>query len=461
MTPLNSVSIPCEQYSFKRKIYQRLVHQLYESVADEISRVTRFYDHVIQYERLPNDTGVLFNHIQCPQKTCLRTGESLPDLPSGQDRTGILLNGNFNTSHDIEGLLKDLYPRISRSTRLFAVCYNSYLSPLFALLSFLGLRLGDPPRTFLTKASIAAVAKLGLFEIVRVQSVGSIGFWLGPVGGVLERAFYLVPFLRNLSLIQIIIFRPQIPSKELPTLSILVPARNEKGNLEPLLKRLPKLPAKMETIFIEGNSTDGTWEEINRVVATFQSEHNKLSAFKQTGKGKADAVRVGLSKASLDLVVVLDADMTMPPELLGRFYEAYCRGLGDFINGSRLSYEMEDDSMQFLNRLGNIFFAKALSAIIGERIGDALCGTKLFPRTDLERFGNWNRAFGVYDPFGDFEMLFPAGELAMGIVDVPIRYLARTYGTTNIRRFRDGWELLKMTTAGFIKLKLSRRALLS
>src|ERR1017187_3294056 len=135
--------------------------------------------------------------------------------------------------------------------------------------------------------------------------------------------------------------------------------------------------------------------------------------------------------------------------MLGRFYAAYCEGKGDFINGSRLVYPMEGDAMRFLNRLGNIFFAKALSWIMDTRIGDSLCGTKFVTRADLGRMLAWRRNFGVFDPFGDFELLFPAALLGLGIVDIPVQYLSRTYGSTNISGFRHGLQLLRMTLIGF------------
>jgi glycosyltransferase involved in cell wall biosynthesis len=232
-----------------------------------------------------------------------------------------------------------------------------------------------------------------------------------------------------------------------------LPARNERGNIENSLKRFPELGCETEIVFVEGHSNDGTWEEIQRVAALYGRRY-RIQALQQTGKGKADAVRLGFAHATQPLLVILDADLTMPPEMLARFYEAYCQGYGDFINGSRLVYPMEGEAMRFLNRLGNIFFAKMLSAILDQRIGDSLCGTKLLTRSDYRRMTAWRTDFGDFDPFGDFELLFPAAVLGLGIVDIPVRYLARTYGETNIRRFRHGLLLLKMTWVGLISIKM-------
>ncbi len=178
-----------------------------------------------------------------------------------------------------------------------------------------------------------------------------------------------------------------------------------------------------------------------------------MRAFQQTGQGKSDAVRLGFQRARGDLMTILDADLTMPPELLHRFYDAWCDGRADFVNGSRLTYPMEGEAMRFLNRLGNLFFARAVSAVLDARLGDTLCGTKLLARVDYERMVRWRSDFGDFDPFGDFELLFPAAVLGLGTVDVPIAYRARTYGSTNILRFRHGLMLLKMTLIGLFRVR--------
>jgi glycosyltransferase involved in cell wall biosynthesis len=187
---------------------------------------------------------------------------------------------------------------------------------------------------------------------------------------------------------------------------------------------------------------------------THYKEVFSMRLLQQTGQGKSDAVRLGFAHSTGELVTVLDADLTMPPELLPRFCEAYSAGLADFINGSRLLYPMEEDAMRGLNRIGNVFFAKTLSYVLDTRIADSLCGTKLMARRDYERFCEWRNDFGEFDPFGDFELIFPAAVLCLGIIDVPIRYHARAYGSTNIQRFTDGWQLLKMTLIGFFKIKM-------
>jgi glycosyltransferase involved in cell wall biosynthesis len=275
------------------------------------------------------------------------------------------------------------------------------------------------------------------------------------LGTAINRVMPLVPLARWLSLTSIVVMRPLVASSQ-QGVSCVIPARNERGNIENALKRFPDLGREAEIIFVEGHSTDGTWEEILRVSTVYRDQF-RILAVQQQGKGKADAVRLGFSHAREDLLVILDADLTMPPEMLSRFSFAYDQGHGDFINGSRLVYPMEGAAMRFLNRMGNVFFAKLLSAVLDVRLGDSLCGTKLLTRHDYERMVAWRQDFGEFDPFGDFELLFPAAELGLEIVDVPVRYLARTYGETNIQRFRHGLQLLKMTWVGLVRIKMGIR----
>src|SRR5262249_34811159 len=201
-------------------------------------------------------------------------------------------------------------------------------------------------------------------------------------------------------------------------------------------------------------SSDGTWPAIQRMVADSVGGNIRVCAYRQTGRGKQDAVRLGIEKATNDLVMILDADLTVPPQMLARFYAAYRDGFADFINGQRLMYPMEKDAMRFLNLLGNIFFAKLVSWLTEVSIGDSLCGTKLLRRADYALIEAWRRNVGIADPFGDFELLFFASTLRLGIVDVPIRYKARSYGATNIRRFTDGLLLMRYCLRAFGRFKL-------
>jgi hypothetical protein len=422
-------------------------------LAREISGMTRYYDRLIQLMPRGNDSGLLFSLVQSPSKSIAATVDDFPDLThEAEQRTAILINGTLNHHFDIQGLLQDLKRKLSRTSRLVLVLYNPYLRWLYYLANRLGLRKGELPRTFVTQVGLQNLAQLAGFEVVRVRPKVHLPWRLLGIGELLNRCLSVVPVVRWFGLAAVVVLRPVIANQP-GGLTCVIPARNEKGNIEEALRSFPDLGCRTEIIFVEGHSSDGTWEEIQRVAEVYQDRFC-IKTYQQTGKGKADAVRLGFQHASEPLLTILDADLTMPPEMLGRFYAAYCEGRGDFVNGSRLVYPMEDEAMRFLNVLGNVFFAKALSWVLDTRISDSLCGTKLMTRYDYQRMHAWRSDFGDFDPFGDFELLFPAATLALGIVDLPIRYLSRTYGSTNISRFQHGFQLLRMTLIGLFRVKM-------
>ncbi len=425
----------------------------YALVAREISRVTRYADRVIHVDPQPGDSGTLREAIDAPSKI----------VSSHQDLSGvmsdgvnvILFNGNFNHSTDVQGLLETIRPEVARGSRVVVALYNWYFAWLYRLADRFGIRQGPPISTFLTQSDLAQLARLSGFELVRLRPVAYLPWHFYGIGTLVNAIMPAVPGLRWLSFVAVAVLRPVSGSaQQRPSLTVVIPARNERGNIEAALERMPNFGAATEVMFVEGNSTDGTWEEIQRVSALWDGRQGlRVRALQQQAKGKADAVRLGFSQASSEVLTILDADLTMPPERLTRFYEAYCEGAADFINGTRLVYPMEGEAMRLLNHLANVFFAKMLSFVLDARLGDSLCGTKMVSRYDYERFVRWRKDFGDFDPFGDFELLFPAAVLGTGIIDIPVDYRARTYGTTNIRRFRDGFTLLRMTMTGLWRIK--------
>lgn len=427
-----------------------------ELVAAEVNTLTRYYDALFHYRPVAGDHNFATDFLDNTNKQVV---QDLPDLTGeSKTRSVVFLKGNLNhdKEYDIEAMLGAIRKKLSRSARVVLVLYNPYIRGLYWLANKLGIREGEYPSTFLTQVDLENLAKLAGFELVRSKPSGFFPFRLYGVGDLLNRVCAAIPFIRKMSFAYVAVLRPIHVQTEKPSLTILVPARDERGNIESAITRLPDFGgARVELIFVEGHSSDGTWEEIQRVQEKYADKYS-IKSFQQTGRGKADAVRLGFSHATCDLLTILDADLTMPPELLTRFYDAYCRGDADVINGSRLVYPMEGEAMRFLNKLGNVFFAKALSSVLDVRIGDSLCGTKLVSRSDYDRFIRWRKDFGDFDPFGDFELIFPAAILGLGIIDIPIRYRDRTYGSTSISRFRNGFELLRMTTIGLLRIRMGQ-----
>ena len=432
---------------------------LYRLIGREISRITRRYDATIEWRAHAPRSRDLLAYVDSPAKSRCDGEAFTPDLSAERERrTAVLLNGELNHCPDVQGMLDSLKPRLSRASRVVLVLYNPYLSWLYKLANLLGLRSGEVPVTFLTRGDLESFARLSGYDIVRTRLTGYLPWRLFGLGTLANRLMSVMPLARWLALVYIAVLRPVVDeSARRPALSVVIPARNERGNIRAAVERMPDLGCNIEVIFVEGHSTDGTWEEIQALVADYRGPL-RLKSLKQGGRGKSDAVLAGFAAAEGELLTVLDADLTMPPEMLPRFYMAWVGGQADFINGSRLVYPIHPEAMQFLNRLGNVFFAKALSWALDNRYSDSLCGTKMMARHDHLRMLAWRREFGEFDPFGDFDMLFPAAELALGTIDVPIRYLPRTYGETNIRRFYHGLMLLKMTLVGLWRVKLGLRA---
>jgi glycosyltransferase involved in cell wall biosynthesis len=286
-----------------------------------------------------------------------------------------------------------------------------------------------------------------------------------PIPGVAQlcnRVLVKLPVFRQFALTHMMVARPTTEPRMYmrgfereknaePVVSVIVPARNEAGNIQAIFDRTPEMGGGTELVFVEGHSKDDTYASIEKAIAA--NPHRRAKLFRQIGKGKGDAVRLGYAQATGDVLMILDADLTVPPEDLPRFYEALATGRAEFVNGVRLVYPMEQQAMQFLNLLANKFFGLAFSWVLGQSVKDTLCGTKVLTRADYDLIAAGRKQFGDFDPFGDFDLLFGASKLNLKIVDIPIRYRERTYGSTNISRFSHGWLLLRMLAFAAGKLK--------
>ncbi len=297
---------------------------------------------------------------------------------------------------------------------------------------------------------------LANYELVRQESKFLVPIYIPLVSYLANRFLAPLPGFRLFNLLNIAIARPirlTAPDRsKAPSVSIVVPARNEAGNIEATILRTPAMGPDDELIFIEGNSTDNTWETLCRMQAKYQATHN-IQIGRQEGKGKGDAVRKGFALAQKEILMILDADLTVPPEELPRFYEALVSQKGEFINGSRLVYPMEKQAMRFFNLVGNKFFAVMFSFVLGQRFKDTLCGTKVLSRENYLRLATHRKYFGEFDPFGDFDLIFGAARMALRIVEVPVHYRERTYGSSNIERWKHGVVLLRMLRFAAARIK--------
>jgi SAM-dependent methyltransferase len=365
----------------------------------------------------------------------------------------IVLSDTIGMLQDIETGLARLHKLCTPSTRLIIAYYSTLWEPAFWLAERLGLRMPQPPVNFIRDTDFLNILELADFEEIRLEKRQLIPRKLFGLGPLINRFIAPLPLVNRLCLRTYLVARSRkvISSADLST-TVLVPCRNEKGNIRAAVERLPQFGRHVEILFVEGNSSDGTYEECLRVQEEFRGVRD-IKVFKQTGRGKGDAVRKGFDEATGDVLMILDADLTVPPESLPKFFQAVASGKGEFVNGTRLVYPMESEAMRPLNLLANRFFAALFSFLINQRFTDTLCGTKVLKRTDYLRIAADRNYFGDFDPFGDFDLILGASKHNLKIVEIPVQYAARTYGETQISRFSDGFMLLRMVFFAFGKLK--------
>jgi len=361
----------------------------------------------------------------------------------------IIISDTLNLAADVQAMFTRLHLCTHAGTRLAVNFQNSLWRPLFTLAEFLGLRGPQPRSSWLATSDVLNLLHHGGWSPLTAQ--GRILLPIPGLGTPFNR--WLAPLLQWFCLTIFIVARPAraASAAPAPTVSVVIPARNEAGNIEAAIRRTPQMGGGTELIFVEGHSRDDTWAEIQRVAR--ENPHLKIKIMQQPGKGKGDAVRCGFAAATGDILMILDADLTMPPEELPKFYEIVAHGQAEFANGCRLVYPMDEKAMQFLNLCANKAFGLIFTWLLGQPVKDTLCGTKVFRRSHYERIAANRAYFGDFDPFGDFDLLFGAARLNLKIADVPIRYKERTYGTTNIQRWKHGWLLLRMVLFAARKLK--------
>lgn len=364
----------------------------------------------------------------------------------------IVLINKLSTETDIQSFIFKLKKISHSETRIIVLYFNFMWKPILDLAEVLSLKKREELEpNWLSESNIE-----NFFYLEQMEKIKTVKFFLMPVyfpiiSSLINRFISKLPIFNELCLMNMSIFRP-ITTKRDCSVSIIIPARNEAGHMKGVLRQIPQLGTKTEVIFIEGNSTDNTYGVIRSEIKKYKGFF-ECRLYKQLGKGKGDAVRLGFSKAKNDLFMILDADLTVAPYELKKFYDAYIHNQGDLIIGSRLIYPMEKLAMRMLNIFGNKVFSMAFSFLLDQEVKDTLCGTKVLSKSSYERIVENRSYFGDFDPFGDYDLIFGAVRQNMKILEIPIRYKQRTYGVTNISRFTHGWLLLKMVLFAAFKLK--------
>lgn len=362
----------------------------------------------------------------------------------------IILSNTLNTCDDVDEILQNAKTLANPKTRLIINAHNTLWRPIITLGQKLGLATKPKQENWLSGSDIRNMAELAGWEVVHQENKtlvplqGAIATWINRWVGPTVPAFCLSMFITC-----------RLKTKrKAKKISIVIPTRNEAGNIQEGIDRIPKFPGiETEVIFVEGNSTDDTWGKIEALPETYRGI--KIIKAQQEGKGKGDAVRKGFSLATGDILLILDGDLTMPPEEIGKYIQALESGEAEFANGCRLVYNMDKKAMQLANLIANKCFGLGFSWILGQSIKDTLCGTKVLWREDYNKIQENRTYFGDFDPFGDFDLLFGAAKQNLKIRDIPIHYKERTYGSTNIQRWKHGVILLKMMLFAARKLKFT------
>ena len=365
----------------------------------------------------------------------------------------IIVSDTIGYFDDCEQTLRNLHQLCTPDTRIIVAYFSRYWEPVLRLAEICGFKMRQPSLNWLSTDDIGNLLHLADFDIIKRDWRQLVPRRLFGVGSLINRFIGTMPGLRRLSLRNYLVARP-LPKQPDDGLSVtvLVPCRNERGNIESAVTRMPRFADDMEILFVEGNSSDGTFEECERVRDAYAGEWD-IKAVRQDGKGKGDAVRKGFDLARGDVLMILDSDLTMPPEDLPKYYAALVSGKGEFVNGSRLVYPMEREAMRFLNWVANQIFSLLFSWLLNQRFTDTLCGTKVLRKRHYEQIAANRSYFGDFDPFGDFDLIFGATKLNLKVAEVPIRYASRTYGETQISRFSHGWLLIRMVVFAFFRLK--------
>jgi hypothetical protein len=365
----------------------------------------------------------------------------------------IIISDTIGYFDDIQQVFRNMRKNCTKETRIIVTYHNFMWEPILKLLENLGFKMKQPFTSWLSKLDNVNLFYLEGYDVIKSGELILFPKYIPILSTILNRYLARLPFLRKLCLLNCIVARPlNLENEKEYSCSVIIPARNEAGNIENAIKRMPKLGNHTEIIFVEGHSTDNTLDEIKKVTEKYSKEWD-IKYFVQTGEGKGDAVRRGFAESKGDILMILDADLTVPPEDLVKFYNSIASNKGEFINGSRLIYPLEKESMRTLNFFGNKMFSIVFTWLLGQRFKDTLCGTKVLFRKDYEKIKRNRKYFGDFDPFGDFDLIFGASKLNLKIVEVPIRYQERKYGRTNINRFKHGWLLLQMCFFAMRKIK--------
>jgi SAM-dependent methyltransferase len=383
--------------------------------------------------------------------------DDIESLKTDEKFDYVIMSNRVGLLHDVSLAFRNLRKLTTPRTRVVIISFSNLWEPILRAGERLGLKMPEGEQNWMSLNDIENMLYLNGYEVVRRGMSLLLPIYIPGFSWFINTIIARLPYFRSLCLTQYIVAKEIVMTDDAQkgtySTSVIIPTKDEAGNIDGLIERTPVMGRHTEFIFVDGNSTDGTVQKIQKAIERYSGIKDIKLIHQGDGRGKGDAVRRGFSAATGDILLILDADLTTPPEELPKFYEAIANGRGELISGSRLVYPMEKQAMRTLNKYGNKFFSRAFTWLLDQRLKDTLCGTKVLFRRDYEKIAANRHVFGDFDPFGDFDLLFGAAKLCLKIVEVPVRYRNRTYGETKIHRFLHGWLLVKMCLFAARKLK--------
>jgi hypothetical protein len=385
-----------------------------------------------------------------------RFQEALPEDFSPSEKFDYILVSNVGDIVDVQRTFMGLQNACERHTRLLIYNYNHLWSPLVAIAEWFGLKVPQTEQNWLSERDLVELLALSGFENLKTYRILLLPKYLPLLSALANRILARLPLLNRLCMVEVLVARlASVPvEKSSVKVSVIVPCKDERGNIEDAVKRMPDLGGCTEIIFSDDRSRDGTADEVRRVQKLYPERD--IILVEGPGISKSKNVWTGFEHATGDVLVILDADLTVMPEELPYFIDAICRRGAEFVNGSRLIYPVPKQAMKGANMIGNKLFSLVFSYLLGQRVKDTLCGTKVLWRSDWERIQPMIGTWGITDRWGDYELLFGAAKLNLRILDQPVHYQERIYGVTKMTKvFKNGLMMLKMCIHGFRKLKLN------
>ena len=425
----------------------------YQNHINEISRYYSVNDSVLHIVNSESNIQVLDEFYET-LKIDISSQNDLMEFYDDKKYDLVVVTDLFELSDDIYLFLKDISKFINSNGKLLITAINPKWNNFIKVFEVLKLKNSTKKRNYIPPKKINNIAKSTGFEMIHKNTRQILPFSIFGLGAFINKIFEFLLSLLNIGIKTYTLFRFENSSKKEMSKSIIIPAKNEEGNLEELLKRIPNFKGQNEILIVCGKSKDNTLEKSHELANQFKEKN--ISVFEQTSKGKAGAVYEVLNNCSGELIAILDADISVDPETLNDFFEIIENGYADFVNGTRLIYGKEKNAMRFLNSIGNLFFQFSISIVIKQKLTDSLCGTKIFKKENLDLLYDWQKTNIVKDPFGDFDLIFSAAYSGQKILEYPVHYRSRKYGSTQISRFKDGWKLLSYFMISLYKFNVSK-----